>query len=750
MKRHYDFFRSVLFIMLKANYSKEAVYFTGDTLEEQLLASEALHANRVESFEHDYVTYENGHENRKTKIVSELNWHSLITRGDTIFSKHPIHNTLNRWGIDLVNVETVQPLLEKKRRKYRTDGISLKEFMETAHYKSMLERVKLLYGGPLSNGSSLFQYQLEGAALIAARRRLLLGLDMGLGKTLTTLVGLTSNASNKKILIVTMSRNIADWVREMKVLGLQNDYIELRHRTDIRSGKRIHIVSYERWASETTLFKAKLYDECPSCKNGFSWDSAKQQCNYCNKSFEGSEEPYTIKDLPEDCPMCEKEWGKGKLFCGCGFTVVKSRKKALYRFFNRSYDACAVDEAHLIKNGTTKRSRSIRAIKTKTRIALTGTPAENGADDLYWPSTWIYGDSHHFENPYELQRFQAYGRKGEENFRGYFGGASRQAVMDSKSIEARVSHQEKLWSLLDKFMFRKKKTDADVERDVRIPEPQHRRLHLALEEAERSLYDKRLDEFRVWYAEEYAKRESAAIRGDVYRISTIEVCQWLDKLRKVASCPWIHPDYDYSTSTEPVKLQVTKEKIKEYARSGKKMLIFTAHKQTAEELGVLLDTVVPGMRAAYIHGGVPMAYRHELMDQFQNPNHPLSILVMTMRTGAESYTLTEAKAVILYDLDFNSKKIEQCYSRAVRLGQKDVVEVLWLVGVDTIDANLHALVLSKKSGVDLAIDRQKLDFVQVSKEFEAGENVEMEPGVDYQQFATDMLKRGTSRADYVS
>lgn len=112
--------------------------------------------------------------------------------------------------------------------------------------------------------------------------------------------------------------------------------------------------------------------------------------------------------------------------------------------------------------------------------------------------------------------------------------------------------------------------------------------------------------------------------------------------------------------------------------------------------------------------------------------------------------MTEAKAVILYDLDFNSKKIEQCYSRAVRLGQRDAVEILWLVGVDTIDSNLHALVLSKKSGVDLAIDREELDFEAVSKEFEAGENIELDPGIDYQQFATDMLKRGTSRADYVS
>lgn len=736
--------------MLKANYSNEAIYFTSDKLEEQLLASESLHANGVESFKHNYLTYENGNEKLNTKTISELNWHSLITRGNSVFSNHPIHNTLSRWGLGVSNVEFIESLLQKKREKFRMENRSLSEFKETQHYKETYEKVKSIYSVPLSNGDVLFEYQMEGAALIASRKRLLLGLDMGLGKTRTTLVGLTANPANKKILIVTMSRNVADWVREMKILGLENDYMEIRFQSDMKSTKRIHIVSYERWASESILFKEKLHCECPACEHRFSWDTEKQHCGICKETFVASEELYSNKDLPEDCPTCEKEWGRGQLFCDCGFTVVKSRKKALYKFFNRSYDACAIDEAHLIKNGVTKRSRSIRAIKTKTRVALSGTPAENGADDLYWPLTWLVGDSHVFEDPYELKTFQGYGRKGEEHFRGYFGGASRQAIMDSRSIEARVSHQEHLWNLLDKFMYRKKKTDSDVERDIRIPEPQHRRLHLALEDAERGLYDKRLDEFREWYTTEHAKKEAAEYRGDVYRISTIEVCQWLDKLRKVASCPWIFPDYDYTTASEPIKLRITKEKIKEYGRLGKKMLIFTAHKQTAEELGVILDGVVPGMRAGYIHGGVPMSYRHDLMAKFQDPTDDLSILVMTMRTGAESYTLTEAKAVILYDLDFNSKKIEQCYSRAVRLGQRDVVEILWLVGVDTIDANLHALVLSKKSGVDLAIDREELDFELISKEFEAGDNVELEPGLDYQEFASDMLKRGTTRADYVS
>ena len=96
---------------------------------------------------------------------------------------------------------------------------------------------------------------------------------------------------------------------------------------------------------------------------------------------------------------------------------------------------------------------------------------------------------------------------------------------------------------------------------------------------------------------------------------------------------------------------------------------------------------------------------------------------------------------------YNAKKIEQCYSRAVRLGQRDEVEITWLITIDTIEANIHSLVLSKQSGVDLAIDRQELDFAEVAKEFE-GQNVAQSSTLDYEAFAREMLSRGTTRHDY--
>lgn len=736
--------------MLKPKFTKKNISFEGDSIQEDLMLADARNRSGEGNYFHKYSLFEKGNEVAKGSYEDAFKWHTLIKVQETKITDHPVVQYSERWGLQFSNLEEAENILASKRKVYKKESTALDEFKNTSDYLSALEVVTSKYGQPFKDGTSMFSYQLESAALILAKKRILLSLDMGLGKTRTTLVGLTSNDKNQRILIVTMSRNIGDWIREIRILGLEADYIEIKKRTDLKSTKRIHIVSYEKWANESIVFKEKVIEhECQTCQSSIRWNKQMQYCGYC-KEKHTTKEAYSKIELPEECPACDTAWKSGSYFCPCGFTVVKERKKPLYKFFNRSYDAAAVDEVHYIKNGSSKRSKSIRAIKTKTRVALSGTPAENGADDLFWPLTWVSGDSHHFEDPLTFDKFNAYGKKGEEHFRAYYGGTGQRGVLSSNSIEARASNKEMLWSLLDKFMIRKKKTDVDVESEIHVPEPIHRRVHLSLDIAERHLYDKRLEEFRTWYSNEHMKKQSAESRGLKYRISTIEVCSWLDKLRKVASCPWFQEDYDTSLGGEPVKLRTVKEKVVEYARKGKKLLIFTAHKNTAEQLGNILDSTVPGKRAGYIHGSVPMAYRQKLMDEFQDPDNPLMVLVMTARTGAESYTLTEAKGVVLYDLEFNAKKIEQCYSRAVRLGQKDQVEVIWLIGVDTIDANMHALVLSKQSGVDLAIDRQELDMEKISREFETDGSVEVEPGVDYLHFASEMLARGNKRADYVS
>ncbi|RRJ54673.1 hypothetical protein EHV15_34310 [Paenibacillus oralis] len=66
------------------------------------------------------------------------------------------------------------------------------------------------------------------------------------------------------------------------------------------------------------------------------------------------------------------------------------------------------------------------------------------------------------------------------------------------------------------------------------------------------------------------------------------------------------------------------------------------------------------------------------------------------------------------------------------------------MGINTIDVNMHGVVLSKTSGVNLAVDRELLDFAALANEFE-GDTKAPSSTIDMEQFAKDMLKGGTNR-----
>lgn len=740
-------FRKAFFIMTEMKNYKYGIHFPSSNLSDALNKNEALEYGNALRQRFTVTEMVAGKETHRDKYQDILSWHHLLTTPERQHLRNiRAIEALKDYGyeVDQESINKTQEMYDAMQKRYDRDMLTIDEVKKTPQYARAVELVKARFGGTLKNGAKLFDYQIEGAALMIAKKQLLLAFDMGLGKTITSLVGVASDPANKKILIITMSRNINDWIKELRNLGLDNEFIILQNPYDIKSSKRFHIVSYEKWAgthTKTTYLK-KLHERCPSCNSHFKWHKGQQYCFRCKSKQQ--EERYSQKNLPEKCPACSKDWKHGKEFCQCGFTVVESKKKSLSNYYkNNSYDACVVDEIQFIRNGDSKRSQAVRKVNTKVRVGLSGTPAENGADDLYYILMWLTGGKSRFENPMEHDRFPRKGKKGEEHFRIHYGGGAKERVLDTKEIKARASHKEELWNLLDTVMIRKTKQDSEVMASIKVPKPIHKRMHLEMNDSDRELYQTILDAFREWYETELAKKEAAEAKGQKYKINSIEICAWMDKLRKAASCPWTFKEYKASKNEDPTKITYIKNKASDYLRRGKKILIFTSHKATAEHLGLLLDGILPRTSAGFIHGDVKMDYRFELMNRFQDPNDDLSILIMTTKTGAESYTLTEAKAVFLYDLDFNGKKLEQCYSRAVRLGQKDTVDVHWMIAVDTIDSNMHGLVLSKVSGVDLAVDRKELDFQKIASEFEGDSSISED--LDYEAFAGEMLARGTSR-----
>lgn len=174
---------------MKVKYTRKGINFKTKSLGDALLVSECLHTEsamerivQVNKIEKDSITTIN-------KSIDLLSWHFLTTK-----TREPLHeqlafHALKGWGfsIEQNSIQAVQSVLSNKRKKISWDILPLSDIKQSAQYSRAEELV-------LNEFAHLLNfYQVEGAAFMIAKKRLLLGFDTGLGKTRTTLAGLSAD-----------------------------------------------------------------------------------------------------------------------------------------------------------------------------------------------------------------------------------------------------------------------------------------------------------------------------------------------------------------------------------------------------------------------------------------------------------------------------------------------------------------------------------------------------------------------------
>jgi uncharacterized Zn finger protein/superfamily II DNA or RNA helicase len=343
------------------------------------------------------------------------------------------------------------------------------------------------------------------------------------------------------------------------------------------------------------------------------------------------------------------------------YGLVRSDAKTLTQ---PHWAAVVIDEAQNIKNPSAAQTRAVKRLPGGIRVALSGTPVENGLREY-----WSVFD---FINP------------------GYLGNQKRFAEQLAGPIE-REHDQGALTqfrSITAPFILRRVKTDKQIIADLPDKIEANRYCSLSTEQA--SLYQNTVDTIMGELAQ---TDEGAERRGIVFKL--------LNALKQICNSPAQFLDHGRAEIEASGKLAAFVEIMREIEAADENALIFTQYTAMGELLVSALREAL-GLEVPFLHGGRSRKQRDELVAAFQHERGPRAMLV-SLKAGGTGLNLTAASHVIHYDLWWNPAVERQATDRAYRIGQQRNVTVHRMITEHTFEEKIDAMIQRKKELANLTV-----------------------------------------------
>lgn len=319
------------------------------------------------------------------------------------------------------------------------------------------------------------------------------------------------------------------------------------------------------------------------------------------------------------------------------------------------FTTLVLDEAQAIKNHDTLRAKAVRALDTAWTVALTGTPVENRALELW-------------------SIFSAV-------FPGLLGGRERFRRRFATPIESGdVGAARALAETIRPYVLRR--TKAEVASD--LPARTDVVVDIVLSAKEKELYeDARLA----------AIAECEAPTGISDKDSRFQVLAALTRLRQLACHPRLR---DPKSKIPSAKLSKLMRMLRDLADEGRRALVFSQFTKHLDLVRAALEDADIGY--VTLTGKTPAAQRAAIVDRFQEGE--VGVFLISLKAGGTGLNLTAADTVIHLDPWWNPAAEDQATDRAHRIGQKQPVTVYRLVTRGTIEEEILAMHADKRRLVE--------------------------------------------------
>lgn len=317
-----------------------------------------------------------------------------------------------------------------------------------------------------------------------------------------------------------------------------------------------------------------------------------------------------------------------------------------------------LDEAQFIKNPEAKVTAACFSIRSRHRIALTGTPLENRQLDLW-----------------SLFRFLMPGFLGSRAVFEQALAADRDRTLARMRVQVRP------------FMLRRTKDEVASE----LPQKVQATLACPLTDLQRV---------------EYARicSEGLAKLGPDLRTALRErsfgVFSLLTRLRQTCCDPGLLP-WVTDPAQNSGKVALLLEKLGEITAGGNKVVVFSQFVALLKRIRTAIEAQYPGLQLFEITGAT--LDRRKPVQSFQEGKGP-AVMLVSLKAAGTGITLHAADYVFLMDPWWNPAVEEQAVDRVHRIGQTKTVFVYRLLAPGTIEERIQALQAGKREMFRQVID----------------------------------------------
>jgi SNF2 family DNA or RNA helicase len=339
------------------------------------------------------------------------------------------------------------------------------------------------------------------------------------------------------------------------------------------------------------------------------------------------------------------------------------------------WEHVVLDEAQNIKNQSARQTQAIKRLKSRQRIALTGTPVENRLSEL-----WSIMD---FLNPEYLGSAKSF---------------RRDFVLPIERYRSK-ERSETLKGIIQPFVLRRLKTDPAIIND--LPEKVEMKVNYNLTPEQASLYAAVVDE----------------MLGKIEQATGIErkgqILSALTKLKQICNHPALFIQDGSPLPGRSGKLNRLDEMLYEVVAEGENALIFTQFAGMGAMLKAHLQEQL-GREVLFLHGGTPKKQRDEMIQKFQSGG--ASIFILSLKAGGLGLNLTAANHVFHFDRWWNPAVENQATDRAFRIGQKKNVFVHKFVCLGTLEEKIDQMIEAKKALAESVIGTGETWLTELSND----------------------------------